>query len=67
MGGVVFGQLVGYLLESGYGWKLVFALAGSFPLLAFAVICLAIPVIEPVRRLRPRESEINTTLNAAAE
>ena len=45
MGGVVFGQLVGYLLDNGYGWQKVFALAGSFHVVAFAIICLAIPSI----------------------
>jgi len=49
MGGVVFGQLVGYLLDHGYGWALVFALAGSFHVAAFLVICLAIPTIQPIR------------------
>ena len=48
MGGVVFGQVVGYLLDHGFGYGLVFALAGSFHLVAFAVICLAIPRIEPL-------------------
>jgi ACS family hexuronate transporter-like MFS transporter len=48
MGGVVFGQAVGYLLDHGFGYGLVFALAGSFHVLAFAVICLAIPRIEPL-------------------
>ena len=48
MGGVVFGQAVGYLLDHGFGYGPVFALAGSFHLLAFAVICLAIPRIEPL-------------------
>ena len=49
MGGVVFGQAVGYLLDHGFGYGLVFALAGSFHVVAFAVICLAIPRIEPLR------------------
>jgi ACS family hexuronate transporter-like MFS transporter len=53
MGGVVFGQAVGYLLDHGYGYSLVFALAASFHVVAFAVICLAIPRIEPLApRLR---------------
>jgi ACS family hexuronate transporter-like MFS transporter len=50
MGGVVFGQLVGYLLDYGYGWGLVFALAGSFHVIAFLVLCLAIPRIAPVQK-----------------
>ncbi len=48
MGGVVFGQVVGYLLDHGFGYGLVFALAGSFHVVAFAVICLAIPRIAPL-------------------
>lgn len=48
MGGVVFGQVVGSLLDHGYGWGTVFALAGSFHVLAFFIICLAIPTIEPL-------------------
>ena len=48
MGGVVFGQLVGCLLDQGHGWGLVFALAGSFHVVAFATICMAIPSIAPL-------------------
>jgi len=51
MGGVVFGQAVGYLLDHGFGYGVVFALAGSFHVLAFGVICLAIPCIEPLDSL----------------
>jgi MFS transporter, ACS family, hexuronate transporter len=52
MGGVVFGQLVGYLLDHGYGYSLVFGLAGSLHVVAFAAICLAIPRIEPLTGAR---------------
>ena len=48
MGGVVFGQLVGYLLDHGCGYGLVFSLAASFHVVAFCVICLAIPSIHPL-------------------
>jgi ACS family hexuronate transporter-like MFS transporter len=48
MGGVVFGQLVGYVLDHGFGYTLVFSLAGSFHVIAFGVICLAIPSIQPL-------------------
>ena len=48
MGGVVFGQIVGSLLDAGFGYGVVFALAGSFHVLAFGVICLAIPVVRPI-------------------
>jgi ACS family hexuronate transporter-like MFS transporter len=48
MGGVVFGQAVGALLDAGFGYGIVFSLAGSFHLLGFAVICLTIPEIRPL-------------------
>jgi ACS family hexuronate transporter-like MFS transporter len=48
MGGVVFGQAVGALLDAGYGYGVVFTLAGSFHLVAFTVICLAIPAVRPL-------------------
>jgi MFS transporter, ACS family, hexuronate transporter len=48
MGGVVFGQVVGYLLDHGFGYGLVFALAGSLHVIAFATICLVIPRVEPL-------------------
>ena len=52
MGGVVFGQVVGFLLDHGYGYGLVFALAGSLHIVAFATICLAIPRIQPMEGAR---------------
>jgi ACS family hexuronate transporter-like MFS transporter len=48
MGGVVFGQIVGTLLDRGFGYGVVFALAGSFHVLAFILICVTIPVVRPV-------------------
>ena len=48
MGGVVFGQVVGTLLDRGFGYGVVFALAGSFHVVAFIILCAAIPVIAPV-------------------
>jgi len=55
IGGVAFGQLVGYLLDHGVGYSTVFAMAGVFHVVAFAVILVAIPAFEPTdveRRLR---------------
>jgi MFS transporter, ACS family, hexuronate transporter len=54
MGGVVFGQVVGALLDAGFGYGIVFALAGSFHVLAFGILCLAIPVVRPVAVPVPR-------------
>jgi ACS family hexuronate transporter-like MFS transporter len=48
MGGIVFGQVVGYLLDHGFGYGVVFALAGSFHIVAFGVICLLVPTIAPL-------------------
>lgn len=48
MGGIVFGQLVGYLLDHGFGYGPVFTLAGLFHLTAFLVILLAIPSVRPI-------------------
>ena len=38
MGGIAFGQLVGYLLDHGFGYGVVFALAGTFHVAGFALI-----------------------------
>ncbi len=48
MGGIVFGQVVGYLLDHGFGYSVVFALAGTFHILAFAVILAAVPTVHPL-------------------
>lgn len=48
MGGIAFGQLVGYLLDRGFGYGVVFILAGMFHLIAFLVILLAIPSLQPM-------------------
>jgi ACS family hexuronate transporter-like MFS transporter len=47
MGGIAFGQLVGYLLDHGVGYGVVLTLAGTFHVAAFAVILIAIPVFQP--------------------
>ena len=45
MGGVVFNLAVGRILDSGLGYETVFAIVGSFHVIAFVVILLTIPVI----------------------
>jgi ACS family hexuronate transporter-like MFS transporter len=49
MGGLVFGLIAGRLLDHGYGYGAVFACAGSFHVLAFGLILMAVPNLE--RRL----------------
>jgi ACS family hexuronate transporter-like MFS transporter len=48
MGGIAFGEVVGYLLDHGFGYGIVFALAGTFHILAFALILATIPEIRPL-------------------
>jgi MFS transporter, ACS family, hexuronate transporter len=48
MGGIAFGQLVGYLLDHGSGYAPVFAMAGSFHVAAFLIILLMVPVVAPL-------------------
>jgi MFS transporter, ACS family, hexuronate transporter len=48
MGGVIFGQCVGWLLDHGFGYSLVFCIAATFHVVAFIVICLTVPIIRPL-------------------
>ena len=48
MGGIAFGQLVGYLLDHGFGYSPVFMLAASFHVAAFLIILSTVPVIAPL-------------------
>jgi MFS transporter, ACS family, hexuronate transporter len=49
MGGIVFGEIAGYLLDHGFGYSRVFALAGSLHIVAFVIILAAIPAIAPLQ------------------
>jgi MFS transporter, ACS family, hexuronate transporter len=57
MGGIAFGQLVGYLLDHGSGYGPVFAMAGSFHVVAFFIILLTIPVVGPLMDKPPLRLE----------
>jgi ACS family hexuronate transporter-like MFS transporter len=48
MGGVSLGQLAGYLLDHGFSYVPVLAVAGSLHVLAFAVILIGVRRIVPV-------------------
>src|SRR6185295_11020372 len=48
MGGVVFGLVVGYLLDHGFGYDLVFGLVSTFHALAFCVILATVREVKPV-------------------
>ncbi len=49
MGGIAFGQLVGYLLDRGFGYGTVFGIAGTLHITAFLIILTAIPVVLPLQ------------------
>ena len=48
MGGVVLGQLAGYLLDHGFSYKPVLVIAGSLHVLAFIVILLSVRTLQPL-------------------
>lgn len=48
MGGVVFGLVVGKMLDTGFGYGPVFAMVSAFHVLAFILLLLTIPSVEPV-------------------
>ena len=51
MGGVVLGQIVGWLRDHGYSYTPALAISGSLHIAAFILICLVIPKIQPLRIL----------------
>lgn len=57
MGGVVLGQLAGWLLDHGFSYTPVLWTAGSLHVLAFIVICVMIPRVAPLRFGSPRRDE----------
>jgi ACS family hexuronate transporter-like MFS transporter len=48
MGGIVFGQVAGYLLDHGFGYGSVFTFAGLFHVAAFLLILGLVPSVEPL-------------------
>src|SRR5690348_17207719 len=48
MGGIAFGEAAGYLLDHGFGYGVVFTLAGSLHVIAFGVILLMVPAVRQV-------------------
>lgn len=50
MGGVVFGLVVGYLLDHGYGYETVFAIVSTLHVIAFLVIAGTVRNVQPVVR-----------------
>jgi ACS family hexuronate transporter-like MFS transporter len=49
MGGVVLGQVVGWLRDHGYSYTPALIISGSLHIAAFVLICIVIPKIQPLR------------------
>ncbi|HZP59509.1 MAG TPA: MFS transporter [Opitutaceae bacterium] len=54
MGGVVLGELAGWLLGHGFSYGPVLVIAGSLHILAFLVILICVPSVYPVMADSPR-------------
>ena len=46
LGGIVLGQTAGWLLDHGYSYTPVLTIAASLHLIAFALICVAVPRLQ---------------------
>jgi ACS family hexuronate transporter-like MFS transporter len=62
IGGLVFGQAAGFLLDHGYGYGTVFAFVGSFHVIAFGVLLLTVPRVERLTLAKSLEATIEATL-----
>lgn len=51
MGGVLLGQIVGWLRDHGYSYTPALVISGSLHIAAFILICLVIPKIQPLKIL----------------
>jgi MFS transporter, ACS family, hexuronate transporter len=49
MGGVLLGQVVGWLRDHGYSYTPALVISGSMHVAAFVLICLVIPKIQPLK------------------
>ncbi|MGC1650419.1 MAG: MFS transporter [Candidatus Sulfotelmatobacter sp.] len=49
MGGIAFGEVVGYLLDHGFGYSAVFRIAGTLHIAAFLIILFAVPFLLPLK------------------
>jgi len=49
MGGAVFGMVVGYLLDHGFGYGPVFLAVSTFHVVAYLVILISVRRVAPVR------------------
>jgi MFS transporter, ACS family, hexuronate transporter len=61
MGGIAFGELVGYMLDHKFGYVIIFDIAGTLHVAAFLIILTTVPVVLP---LLEQKSGMKTALQA---
>jgi MFS transporter, ACS family, hexuronate transporter len=57
MGGIVFGELAGHLLDHGFGYETVFRIAATFHVIAFLLILITVPNITPLNMAQHHATE----------
>jgi MFS transporter, ACS family, hexuronate transporter len=60
IGGILFGELAGYLLDHGFGYESVFKIAATFHVIAYLVILIAVPKVAPLNVARTLAAETNS-------
>jgi MFS transporter, ACS family, aldohexuronate transporter len=60
IGGILFGELAGYLLDHGFGYETVFGVAATFHVVAFLVILTAVPKIAPLNMAQTLAAETSS-------
>jgi MFS transporter, ACS family, hexuronate transporter len=60
IGGIVFGELAGYLLDHGFGYEAVFKVAATFHVIAFLVILAMVPKIAPLNMAQKLARQTNS-------
>lgn len=56
LGGIVLGQIAGYLRDHGSSFTPILVIAGSLHVIAFALLCLVVPRIRPIEFKRQNQS-----------
>jgi ACS family hexuronate transporter-like MFS transporter len=60
IGGILFGELAGYLLDHGFGYETVFTLAATFHVIAFLVILTTVPKVAPLNMAQTLAAETSS-------
>jgi MFS transporter, ACS family, aldohexuronate transporter len=60
IGGILFGELAGYLLDHGFGYATVFKVAATFHVIAFLVILAMVPRVAPLNMAQTLATETHS-------